>query len=229
MRTKFFQKVQLSDGGKDRLRALPKLPPEARTGLAKWFAESETLPTGKIGADAERLAASAPASVDAFMDAFSITSFIVAQLGEHGDNVADFVSDLRDIDFLKDESQYEILKEYLGVLEPHIKRLHLDDRRRRTQAAGAPQLDRTSIAVSIKPVFSKPFRYGEQEVLEYTPEIVDCTPVVQVELERSDTRQTFAFQLNEDGLNHFVADLLAAQAQFEAAKKLSARLSPTGK
>jgi len=76
----------------------------------------------------------------------------------------------------------------------------------------------------MKPVFSKPFQYGEEEVLDYHPDIVDCTPVVQVELEPSDTRHTFAFQMCEDTLNHLIADLLATQAKVEAAKALTAKL-----
>jgi hypothetical protein len=217
MKTTYFQKVQLSDTGKRRLRELVELPDDAKDALASWITKCESLPR-EYRPILEELATITTASADQLADAIYVSLDVLTRLGEFDDSLADFIEDLETVGFFTDESQYQTLARYLTPLVPYAKRIYLLERKETVEDRGAPLLRRASIGVAVKPVFDRDFCYGEERVTDYNPIIISHTVTTQIELSLQGADSTVSFQLCEETLDRFVSDLLIAQRQIQKAK-----------
>jgi hypothetical protein len=224
MKSKMFQQVRLNEAGEKRLKAIPTLPAETRDAISRWFEDPESDPTNYAAA-AQKMAETLPSSYDEITEAIIVTRFLLDRLAEFGDAMPDIVADLKTMRFYDDEQRYVILQDYLVRLLPIAARVHRFSRVKTAEQEGAPVLLRSSLAVALKPVYSSDFDYDKQVVTEYTPNVVGYTTVVQLELLRSGSSETFCCQLDAQRLNRFVADLLAVQAQLVEVKPVMDSLS----
>lgn len=219
MKTKYFQTISLSSAGKRRFKSLASLPQDARVALIKWVSELDTMPR-VYGPVIKEIARCTGAPADILGDAVNIALDALSDLGKFGDSSDDFMADTRTCNLLDEDEQYSALAEFIEATLQYAQRIHLLNRVVRTEDSGAPLLRNTSSSVAIKPVFDHDFEYGLMDVSDYQPEVVQYTPVAQIELLLQNQSESVTFQVSEDTLDRFLSDLLALQAQMKSAREV---------
>jgi hypothetical protein len=211
MKTKFFQKVRLSDKGKEQIQTLANLSAEKREALVDWFSTIHTYPNN-LPREAEKIANKIKSTSSELLDSISITFFIFGKIGEYKDDVGDFILDIENIVSLNDEEKQNI-SEYLGRISKYSDGIFSAYRKNNLQCLGAPILQNYEFSISIKPIFSKAFVYGEDVITNYNPKVVGFVPMIEMELYSSGSAGSFSCECEEAELNEIIAALLSIQAQ----------------
>jgi hypothetical protein len=82
---------------------------------------------------------------------------------------------------------------------------------------------------AIRTRFDKPFLYNEDNIESYNPKVVDHHPVVVLRIGLDDHTKNFSFQLDQEGLDKLISELIAAQKQLKVAADELARVRNDGK
>jgi len=79
-----------------------------------------------------------------------------------------------------------------------------------------PRLSGIEYFCAMRTRFDKEFKYFEDKIEDYDPKVVDHHPVVVVRAEtREVDSQSLTFQLDEEGLNKLISELIAAQRELK--------------
>ena len=214
MRTTQFSESGLSEEGKKKVQLLASLSEGNVSKLVEWFKGRDRYPrfdAADVGEVAEKLGQSGESA----SDTLSIVKFFIDKIIDYDEPASYFVEDLRELKILDNVEGYNSLDKFFSKMMPVIEKFRFYRRCRLTEDYGQPTLIGSSMSAVMKPVHSKNFKYGKDDIASYKPRIIGHTIVAQIELEQSSRSETFTFQMNEDNFDRFITGLLALQAEMK--------------
>jgi len=153
-------------------------------------------------------------------DSIYAVNFILDQLSTNRDTIEDFLFDIKEMNVIKSEEDFELFNKFFIELHPALVRYIKISKIAFATNSTLPGLKATEMSVSIRPIFDKDFSYSEDDITTYIPSPNLLIPVVQIQLWLSENNDNFSFQLNGVQFDQYITELLALQSQFKETSKL---------
>lgn len=224
MKSKFFAEASLSDSAKKSIKAIVGLEEQAREAIASLIMAPDGLPRVDNELVA-RLSAESGEPASDMREAISGAYYLLYWLGRAGDDVDDVIADARSRQLFDTKSHYEVLGDFLRRTQPAARQCFLAHKAWSATDRVLPTIDYSSMSVSITPVYERPFRYGGDDLATYDPRLCSYIALVQLGLETTDSYRRFSFQLDAEGFNRLISEMLAVQRKLQDAEKLATELT----
>jgi len=216
MKSKYFKVYSLSEEGKKNIIVLANLSDELLEVIFSYLNDLKTYQPYEKSAILS-LAEKTGESAERLRKAVFAADTFAKRMGELDDSAQDLYSDLVSLNILS-QSIPQFLR-FLEKLSSISKKYYLLYRATDTSEGGVPNLSRTSMTVALKPVFDKDFVYGTNDIMKYSPQMINFAAVAHISIERDDCSQVFPFQVKKADLDKFITDLIVLQKQLIIAEQ----------
>ena len=159
-----------------------------------------------------------------------ISAFSPQEAGPLFDNICNVLDDLDKTEFNEDD-----IKDYIPIedfsekdketifslfREIHKSTNYYSWIKVRSYMHSGPEVLQTmDWAVDIRGVFKKHYRYVDENIVDYKPEIENAIPVVILDFAGNNPFEKHIFQVDEENLDKLINDLMAAQKQLLEIKR----------
>ncbi|RJP56102.1 MAG: hypothetical protein C4541_13055 [Candidatus Auribacter fodinae] len=214
MKTKFFKEEMLGRKTREHFDILSSLSLDTTTKILGWL---ESLSKGPSITRKEvfYLSSITNESAENIMHALSAMIYCITIIAEGNDDIKDFYSDLKELKIINEKANYKSLDYFFSNLDSVVTKFQFFIRESHSANRGMPSLDRVSATAAMRPIYARDFSYDDDSLDTYKPNCIGLCVVAEIMLSTEDPDSFLSFQLNSEGLDRFISQLLAVQCQLK--------------
>lgn len=217
MKSKFMKKVILDDALRANVKALCSVSDEVQSIIIGWYKNLDEYPRYDQKT-IDTLSDATDTSHQTIRLILSLTDGLLTDSYKYNDNIEDIINDLKELELIPNEGDYNKLIKYFRELKSIIPEYCRFEKTKIAQKKGLPHISKTSMNVAVKPVFDRDFKHGEDDLKDFDQGIIDFTAATTVRLSLTND-QDISFQMDPYSLNVFITELLVLQDQLGKALK----------
>jgi len=221
MKSRFLKKLELSEGFKSDLKTLVDANSQTLKDFINWFFtikdyiniqdhEIKTFADEKLNGD-----------MDVAKSLLSITIFLLKNILDTKDKVADVVNDMVELKLLQQDKTQEMNK-YLESVMPATDTINKQRKSQNYTFSGVPYLSSLGITLSFRIQLKEEFDIWGNGLDKYVPEVEDLIPVTNISLVLliGEEEKRVNFQADERTLDLMLNRFNAAKKEIQSLKKL---------
>jgi len=216
MKTKYFTKWDIDDDDKKAIESLQDMDDDLFILIETYLKNQNSLPWSREDTTKELTKISNISSkilIEAYDALFMIIHFF---MNAPEDSVHSIIEDLQvtNPDCIKDKNKLEerfskingLMNIYRPLLIAH-----------KTKREGTPFLSDFKSSVIIKPIFDNRFEYGETEIKNYTPKIIQKVTCAAIIITNS-SDDSLSFIVDSKNFDRFLNELISLQIELKIAE-----------